>query len=177
MDKRWLSISEIATESKVPESTTRRYFSNFSFVFRSKDSARGKKFHSESVAIIARIQHLYQSGEDTDTIKEILQREFPIVMENDDEEVMEETTNVPSLATSDDIQRIVAGEIEKALEKQKHEFIEIITKQQQYIDERLAGRDERLMESMRQLQEQKQAMIEAAPTKKEKGLWWKRIFG
>lgn len=63
-------------------------------------------------------------------------------------------------------------DIQKKLDEQV-EFNKLLMnqleKQQRYIEERLEDRDERLIESFRQLQEQRQAMLEIASSKKK---WW-----
>lgn len=164
MDK-WLAVSDIAKETNVPDSTCRRYISKFREFFVSKGGGRGKKYDSSSVKIIMRIQNLYADGYETDDIDHILRTEFGIVV-NDDDEITPISSTLATVEDIQDIQVVIAGEVQRALEQQKHEFITLLKQQQQYIDNRLLHRDQQLMTAIREIQEQKQFALESEDYKK-----------
>lgn len=174
----YLTIAEIAELADIPNSSCRRYLSDFNAFFMVKGGSRVKKYEAAAVDILKRIKQLYDDGMGTVEIHSVLANEFPLVIDSDKQEKKEEAaTNVPGIATSEDI-----AEIKKALEQQK-QFNEMLVKkldeQNEYIKQSLERRDRQLMESLRATLEERKmiAMQEAAAAeeKKKKG-FWARLF-
>src|SRR5690625_3709289 len=102
MSGKWLSVVELSEGSDVPESTTRRYLTRFEEFFQGDGKVRGQKYHPDSIAILTRIKSLYDAGSQTDEIKDILAREFPMTIIEDDKE--EPPPQIPPYATKEDIE-------------------------------------------------------------------------
>ncbi|UQD53888.1 hypothetical protein C0971_18125 (plasmid) [Bacillus methanolicus] len=62
-----------------------------------------------------------------------------------------------------------------ALLKEIQELKQLVREQQAYIDERLEKRDQMIIQSIRSLQEQRQALLEASTSKEKKG-FFARLF-
>lgn len=175
---KYLTIAEIAEQADIPNSTCRRYLASFEAFFLVKGGSRLKKYEAGAVDILKRIKDLYENGMDTNEIHNVLINEFPLVVNGDEQqESNEQASTVPTLATSEDI-----SEIKQALEQQK-QFNEMLLKkldeQNEYIKQSLERRDKQLLESIRAIQEQKQAQIETAISqqKQEKKSFFARLFG
>jgi uncharacterized phage infection (PIP) family protein YhgE len=164
--EKWLTVSDIAKETNVPDSTCRRYISKFNEFFVSKGGGRGKKYDSSSVKVIMRIQSLYADGYETDDIDRILRTEFGVVV-NDDDETISIASTLATVEDIQDIQVVIASEVQRALEQQKQEFITLLKQQQEYIDNRLLQRDQQLMTTIREIQEQKRFALESVDYKKD----------
>lgn len=115
MVSKYLTITELAEQTDIPNSTCRRYLTAFEAFFVVKGGSRLKKYEAEAVNILKRIKHLYEEGLETNEIFDVLKGEFPLVV-NDEEQrkTSEQTPVVSSLATKEDIL-----EIKKALEQQQ----------------------------------------------------------
>lgn len=167
---KYLTIAEIAELAGIPNSTCRRYLASFESFFLVRGGNRVKKYEESAVKVLKRVKHLYEEGQDTNEIHDILRNEFPLVID-DDHEQGEAAKQPPGLATVEDI----AG-IRAALQEQK-EFnkvlLEKLEKQQEYINSRLDQHDKLLMES---LKESMEARKQIAATKNEKKSFWQRIF-
>jgi predicted transcriptional regulator len=177
----YLSISEIADKTGISNSTCRRYLSTFERFFVVKGGNRLKKYESSAVVVLGRIRDLYNDGQDTDEIYNILVNEFPMVINGDEQQ---ETNNhqVPSLATSDDIAEIKQQLVDQRESMQRQEefnkaLLQKLDEQQKYIEQSIERRDRQLMEV---LKESQQARIEAAAAttqeEKKKG-FFSRLFG
>lgn len=87
----WLSATELSKILEIPETTTRRYLTNFEEYFRSQKIGRGKKYHPDSTEVLRRIANLYDTDRETKEIKVILANEFAFTVED----VEHETTIRP----------------------------------------------------------------------------------
>lgn len=159
--KEWLSVAELAKESEIPESTARRYLDRHERFFRCEQRARGRRYHRDSVVVLARIQSLYAQGLEASDVDSTLSMEFAISIDNHPS-----TTPPPSLAapiaTRDDLVQAFAA-IHREMEQMKNE----LAATRSFIDERLEERDRKLMETLRLMQQQ--AEREASSRKKS---WW-----
>jgi DNA-binding transcriptional MerR regulator len=165
VEKQWISASEVAKQSGVPESTTRRYLSSFEKFFKYQERNRGKRYHPDAVVIVTRIQSLYSAGAESEEVEKALLNEFPFTIDSHDP-----TTELPPAvapyATSEDIAKIV----EKL--NQQEEFnkalLEQLEKRDRHIEQLLNKRDESLMIALREIQEAK--LLVAA--EEDKKMWW-----
>lgn len=154
--KEWLSASEIAKESGVAESTTRRYLTNFEKYLKVISRGRGRKYHSDTVLIIKRCKDLFDSGYESNEVENVLQKEHGIVIEEENQvELFAEKT--PQIPTYEDIQKLIQTEVSKALKEQ---------------DKRLEERDQQLMSGINEILETKKEIAASLEEKNEKK-WWK----
>lgn len=164
MTNEYLTIAEIEKITGISNSNIRRYIANFDSFFIAKGGSRIKKYEMESVEILKRIKSLYDEGMDTQEIHNILVKEFPLVVNGEEQEKHGQAPTVPTLATHGDIVKIGEDVAElKEMYKQQQLFNELLLKKlnerDEYIKESLERRDRELMKSIRELQQRK---IEAA---------------
>lgn len=173
MVREFLTIAELAERADIPNSTCRRYLGTFEVFFLVKGGNRVKKYESQAVDILKRIKQLYDEGQDTNEIHNVLKKDFPLVINGDEQqEEDEETSMVSTLATSEDI-----VEIKRILEQQtqfNQMLLQKLEEQNNYIKESLERRDRQLLEALRESQ---QARIEAAPAEQKKPGFFARLFG
>ena len=74
--KTMLSLPELARKSDIPESTCRRYISQFPDYFTSSGSGRVKKYYPESVHALQTIKRMYDQGKNKADILEVLTGNF-----------------------------------------------------------------------------------------------------
>lgn len=193
---KYLTIAEIASLADIPNSTCRRYLTAFESFFMVKGGSRLKKYDMSAVDVLKRIKQLYDEGQDTNEIYNVLANDFPLVtnveeqQENQQEQVMPSTSL--SVVTSDELEGI-----QKALEEQRvfnlalieelKEQRQLIEKKDRYIEQSLERRDKELVESLRssmnnkelqkQLNEIQTTLSEIAVTKKKNKGFFRWLFG
>lgn len=157
MVNKYLTITEIAEQTDIPNSTCRRYLSTFEAFFMFKGGSRLKKYESSAVNVLKRIKGLYEEGLESHEIFDVLKNEFPLVVNGDEQqrEMNEESPTVPGLATSEDI-----AEIKKALDEQKQfnqALLQEMKQQHLYYEKKFdeLKRDRELVSSLRQSMEQR----------------------
>lgn len=111
--------------------------------------------------------------QDTQEIYYILQGEFPMVIDGEEQRKREQTSVVTTLATSEDVE-----EIKKALEEQR-EFNKMLLsrldQQQEYIRESIDRRDRELTQAIRESQ---RARLDVTTAEQgETKSFWERLFG
>ncbi|MEH7452294.1 MerR family transcriptional regulator [Gottfriedia acidiceleris] len=160
----WITITELAERTNIPEPTVRRYLKLFKTFFKDNGGSRSKRYEEQGVKILVRIKNLYDSGRDTEEISGILTTEFSMII--DDNSKNDSNSNVQTLPTAQDMDEIRRSIkfVEETLEQQK----EHNKKQEEFNKVLVEKLDQRLMEQIRLIQEMKQAQIEAAPTVEEK---------
>ena len=171
--KEVLTITRLSELSGIPNSTCRRYLNVFEAFFLLKGGSRLKRYEPHSVEILKRIKHLYDEGRDTQEIYYILQGEFPMVIDGEEQRKREQTSVVTTLATSEDVE-----EIKKALEEQR-EFNKMLLsrldQQQEYIRESIDRRDRELTQAIRESQ---RARLDVTTAEQgETKSFWERLFG
>ena len=150
---KYLTIAEMAEQADIPNSTCRRYLTSFEEFFLLKGGSRLKKYEANAIEILIRIQNLYEDGMDTNEIHSILVREFPIVVNGDEQREVREKAS--ALATNEDI-----AEIKQALVDQKQfnkKLLEQLEQQNLYYEkkfEELKG-DRDFIGSLRNSMEQR----------------------
>lgn len=172
--KAWFTVRQLSDETTIAENTVRRYISKFEDFFVSKGGTRSRLYERDAINVLIRIKNLYDSGCETEQVRETLRNEFPITY--DANATKEDKSSTPVIIANEDLM-----EIKKALEEQK-EFnrllLERLNKQEEYIENTLEKRDQKLVENMRiALETQKKEMvaIEETPQKNNKQWWefWK----
>lgn len=129
---KYLPIAEIAEQADIANSTCRRYLTTFESFFLVRGGSRLKRYEANSVDILKRIKQLYDEGQDTNEIHNVLVNEFPMVIDGDKQP--ESNEHVSGLATAEDI-----TEIKQALDEQKQfnqQLLEHIKHQHLYYEQK-----------------------------------------
>lgn len=171
--RQWLTITELAEQTNIPDTTIRRYIAKFPDFFTFKGGSRSRRYEDTAIKVLVRIKNLYDAGYETDQVDAFLRKEFAVIIDGD-KEVEDNDKATPTLATAEDI-----ADIKQALQQQQKfnkQLLEKLEQQERYIKESLERRDRQLMESLKIMQEERKALIEAA-TSKEKSSFWSRLFG
>ena len=155
-----LTISELAEKANIPESTTRRYLHNFRIFFNNLGGTRGKRYDESAVKVLKRIKNLFDQGFDTEKSISILSHEFTVILDGENDEDKHEITDVPTFATAEDMMEIKAALAEQKVFNQL--LLEKLTEQDNYIKNSMNKRDALLIESLRAIQSEKQAIAETA---------------
>ncbi|MFO7296304.1 MAG: MerR family transcriptional regulator [Clostridia bacterium] len=77
MAEHWMTITEIAQQLNLPETTVRRYARVFADYIRSKTVGRTTRYPSETVQLFAQISELFRQGYTSRDVAEWLQRKSP----------------------------------------------------------------------------------------------------
>lgn len=169
-DNDWMTVSEVSEKVNIPVETIRRYIRSHSVHLKVKKLHKKYYIHDESMTVIEQIRALYAEGKNIEEVEETLTASgipMTITVKNDNDEAM-------TVHLTDELQ-----EIKQALQEQKQfnqQLLEQMKQQQEYISQSLEKRDQRLLESIRAMQEQKQAQIETATAEQKKG-FFARLFG
>lgn len=137
----WLSVTYISRLLEIPETTTRRYLTNFEEYFRSEKIGRGRKYHPDTIDILRRIANLYDTDRETKEIKTILANELAFSLEDAEQE---STIQPPPYD--------ISGKFDEFQESQKNfnrKLLEQLELQQRYIEELIEGRDNAIYEVKR----------------------------
>ena len=180
-----LSAGMIAHETKIPETTIRRYVSTFDDFFMSKQIGRAIKYSPASVKLVKKINSLYGEGYSTDNIRTMLSQEesySPKLVEDtvaDDGGSMVTTYNIPIGITEmlqefemikQQVSATQAAIAEKDLQIQElrdsQTFLDAEQKKAvQELYDTIKHRDRNLTATMRKMLDE------------SKKPWWKRILG
>lgn len=79
----WLSVAEIAKQTRIPAPTARRYAALFKDFLGGRKIGRVTKYPEESVVVFERISRLYGEGLVTNEIDDRLRSEFPRTIDVD----------------------------------------------------------------------------------------------
>ena len=164
----WYTINELADKTGIPDSTIRRYIAKFSDFFVVKGGTRSKRYEDTSVKVLLRIKDLYDKGYETEQTHNALLKDFPRII---DEELTEESSSLPALATADDIAEI--KQMLKAQQEFSNRLLDRLAKQEEYIKDSLERRDKALLQSITDSMENRKLLLE---DKKEDKTFWQRLF-
>lgn len=171
----WLTVSDIEKQTGIPDATVRRYIRNYGHHFKIKKNGKSYMVASESVEIMKQIREWYVEGKQTSQIDEKLaQAGIPMtVTVTDDEEEM--IVNVAEVLKQqgEALQVMQRGMTE--MNNKHDELVDIIKAQQEYIDQKMESRDQKIIEVMRGMQESKK-QIAASEEKEEKKGFWQKLF-
>lgn len=186
-DNEWMTVSEASEKVNIPVETMRRYIRSHSVHLRVKKQGKKYLLHDDSMTVIKQIRALYDRSMNVDEVEETLSASgipMTITVKNSNDEAM-------TVHVADELKEIKQALQEQKLfnqQQQEHlqaqrEFnkllLEQLKQQQEYIDRKLEVRDQRLLESIRAIQEVKQAQIEAAAAakqEKDQRGFWIRLF-
>lgn len=174
--REFLNINELAQKTNIADTTIRRYIQKFPDFFTYKGGSRSRRYEDTAINVLVRIKNLYDGGYETELVDSKLREEFAVIVNGDRVGETTEKAATPTLATGEDIVEIKLALVEQ-MEFNKL-LLERLEQQQRYIDSRLEDRDRKLLESIRNLQEEKQARLETAAQKEnERPGFFSRLFG
>lgn len=163
MDK-WLSVSKVVEETKIPENTLRRYLTKHQHHLRLNKNHKQYSIHEESVEVLKKIRGWYEDNKKQEQVDDLLNQ-----------------SNIPmTITVHDDGGSVVVdvaetlSELKKAMGEQK-EFnkmlLHTIQEQNEYIKNSLDRRDNLLTESLRSSMNEVAAEKESEEKVKKKK-WW-----
>lgn len=167
MVEEWLTISELAKRIGLAENTARRYATLFGEYLKSRSFGRATKYTSDATEVLGRIAGYYQQGLSTHEIHERF-HDLPktVDMEAKAEQPPPTTTTPPPQQW----QRLM--EFMQHQEQFNRELLNRLDAQQQYIDQSIRIRDEKLMEALREIRDGRLAIAAAQENKKPWWKWW-----
>lgn len=130
----WYSVTELSKKLSIPETTVRRYLTNFEEYFRFEKIGRGRKYHLDSIELLRRIAILYDTDRDTIEIKSILANEFAFIVE--DIKQKQNTQSKPYDISSK------LNEFQQNQKEFNEKLLQQLYDQQQYIKELVVNKDE-----------------------------------
>lgn len=187
-------VSEVATMLDIPESTLRRWLNDFDEYLNIKKERQLKYVHEDSIDTVKKIKHYYSESKKKHEIVVLLDMD-PAVIRNvyaeeiDDDDEQKETSLVKAQqmntnlieALTEKITEEVTAKVTVELIKQNMEFFAAVAKQSQdnfdRINKRLEERDEKLMSTIRLIQEQKSANAQRQENTEQKGGFFSKLFG
>ncbi|MED2040487.1 MerR family transcriptional regulator [Bacillus wiedmannii] len=187
-------VSEVATMLDIPESTLRRWLNDFDEYLNIKKERQLKYVHEDSIDTVKKIKHYYSESKKKHEIVVLLDMD-PAVIRNvyaeeiDDDDEQKETSLVKAQQVNTDliealtekITEEVTAKVTAELTKQNMEFFAAVAKQSQdnfdRINKRLEERDEKLMSTIRLIQEQKSANAQKQENTEQKGGFFSKFFG
>ena len=182
-DKIAFYSKDVSDNLEIAASTLRKWsamLEDAGYPFKKNDKGQRLYYEKDIVAL----RHLKRLTQDEgmsleNAVNEVVKR----VKET--EEIAQELDVPSDMTRYDDKLDQLIERIER-LEIVNRQLIEKLNEQQRYINQRLEERDRKLMESIRAIQEQKQAALETAATTEDKTTedkrtkkrgWLSRIFG
>lgn len=187
-------VSEVATMLDIPESTLRRWLNDFDEYLNIKKERQLKYVHEDSIDTVKKIKHYYSESKKKHEIVVLLDMD-PTVIRNvyaeeiDDDDEQKETSLVKAQQVNTDliealtekITEEVTAKVTAELTKQNMEFFAAVAKQSQdnfdRINKHLEERDEKLMSTIRLIQEQKSANAQKQENTEQKGGFFSKFFG
>ncbi|MGR6020475.1 DUF3967 domain-containing protein [Bacillus paranthracis] len=187
-------VSEVATMLDIPESTLRRWLNDFDEYLNIKKERQLKYVHEDSIDTVKKIKHYYSESKKKHEIVGLLDMD-PTVIRNvyaedvDGDGEPKETSLVKAQQVNPDfiealtekITEEVTAKVTEELTKQNMEFFAAVAKQSQdnfdRINKRLEERDEKLMSTIRLIQEQKSANAQRQENTEQKGGFFSKLFG
>ena len=187
-------VSEVATMLDIPESSLRRWLNDFDEYLNIKKERQLKYVHEDSIDTVKKIKHYYSESKKKHEIVGLLDMD-PTVIRNvyaedvDGDGEPKETSLVKAQQVNPDfiealtekITEEVTAKVTEELTKQNMEFFAAVAKQSQdnfdRINKRLEERDEKLMSTIRFIQEKKSANAQRQENTEQKGGFFSKLFG
>lgn len=185
-------VSEVATMLDIPESTLRRWLNDYDEYLNIKKERQLKYVHEDSIDTVKKIKHYYSESKKKHEIVTLLDMD-PTVIRNVEAEDIDEEQKETSLANTqrvnidliqalkEEITKEVTAEVTAQMKQQNMEFFAAVAKQSQEhfdrINKRLEERDEKLMSTIRLIQEQKATSVQQTQNNEQKGGFFSRLFG
>ena len=145
------TINEIGERHGIPETTARRYTKRFAEFLSGRKVGNAVKYPSEDEELILKIARLYDEGESTEEIREILAGEHSRTLEVEGSD--SPRANTPQLLTAAFMAQTQAlQQLADTLEdmQKQQEDIEELKEEQRKLEKRLEERDQKLVQHMRE---------------------------
>jgi DNA-binding transcriptional MerR regulator len=190
MNEDWVSLSTIARELDIADSTARRWASMFSDFLEAKGRGAGRRFNPRARDVLRRVQQLYDKNLTADQIADTLRQEFSVVVDVQSED--ERTpSNVPAVKTEEVLhmmaqamaeqQRRLVNELRSQLSDTLSALRNEIAATREENEKLRTMLDERLNESEQRLQQRDKMLLDTLQTMNEraneKKSWWQRLMG
>lgn len=186
LEKQLLTMAQIAKQLELAESTARFYRDRFENYIPSVGEGRKKRYKPETIEVLRFIAEGYNRNLTAMDIEDGLSRmvarniEFEEVTATTIAAAQQQSKNEPNqyalqlqfaVEQMSAAMQVMADQKEEIAELRKHvAVIENRQKEQQeYINTKLEERDQKLMESIREIQESKKQLA----TTQQKNKWWK----
>jgi DNA-binding transcriptional MerR regulator len=192
--KKLMTIAEVAKELNIPESTARYYRDNFIDYIPSVGEGRKKRYRSETVEVLRFIAEGFKRKLTAIEIENGLSQMFPrnfdieqptattaaVVQQQSKNEVNQYALQLQmALEQMGKTMQVIADQKEEITELRKHvaDVEKKQQKQEDYINNKLEERDQKLIQSLRESQETKKLLLEvqeqiaASQEEKKKGLF------
>jgi DNA-binding transcriptional MerR regulator len=196
--KKLMTIAEVAKELNIPESTARYYRDNFIDYIPSVGEGRKKRYRSETVEVLRFIAEGFKRKLTAIEIENGLSQMFPrnfdieqptattaaVVQQQSENEVKQYALQLQmALEQMGKTMQVIADQKEEITELRKHvaDVEKKQQKQEDYINNKLEERDQKLIQSLRDSQETKKLLLEvqeqiaASQEEKKKG-FFARLF-
>lgn len=161
----WKTVIEVEKQTGIPNATIRRYIRNHSHHLNVRKKGKSYSIASESITTMLNIRQLYNDGKNLEQVEETLiqtGKPMTITVTTDDKQI---TINVGE-ALQD--MKTIINEQNKIIQS----LVEQIQKHQEYINNKLEERDQKLMATIKENQETKQQIA----SNQEKINWISRLF-
>ncbi|MFB7099675.1 DUF3967 domain-containing protein [Streptomyces virginiae] len=168
--RKWFTISEADKETGIPHQTLRRYLNNHVHHLIIKKKHKSYLIAEESLQILLKIRELYSEGKTIEDVENALTEQgIPMnITVNDDENEVSINIGETLIHLQKDMreQKEFNEKLLEVLQAQNEQ----IKKHQEYIEQKLEVRDQKLLESLKESMEvRKQIAASKEQTKK----WWK----
>lgn len=175
MAERWLTITEIAQELGIPETTARRYARILADYIRSKTIGRTTRYPGETVQLFAQIAELFRQGYTSHDVREWLQREAPKTIVVDEEADNDDHHHSPPPVEA--VAMLVEAQ-NKLINELKDEVAQLRKELEAARQEIAATKQEIAATVVRGVEEVKETLSRVEKRKQEEQAkpWWRRIF-
>lgn len=165
-EEKWYSIKEMSEKTGIPHQTLRRYLDAHSYYLKTRKEHKSVYISSDCVEMIETIRNLYGQGKKAQEVDETIRTmgaTVTITIEDENEQKLVPVNEVILHLTQEIQQQKAATEqLVLALQQQAATTSHLLEKQQEqleqqqkYIDERMESRDQKLMQMMNEMMEQK----------------------
>lgn len=166
----WVTVLDIEKETGIPNASIRRYIRHHGHHMNVRKKGKSYTIAQESIKTMQEIRRLYDDGKSSEQVEEIMIRAgAPVTITVNDDEQMTVSVGEAFQNLQTEIRNL-----KESHNKQMNELMEKLDQQQEYIEQRLEERDRRLMEVLKESQENRRE-IAASKEKKKKG-WFARLF-
>lgn len=179
------STKDIANMTDIAESTVRKYaqlLEGNGYVFNRNISGY-RIFTKQDVEVFLEFKNVSKSDNSVEETANIIASKYtikPNTTEDDVSDNMQSGKGVELDMLTDLIKKVdVLTDMNEKQTKFNEELLKRLDQQQKYIDQRLEVRDQKLIESLRHSQEERQTLLQiaAAQEKEQKKGFFARLFG
>lgn len=185
MGEEWITVMEAGEQTGIPTQTIRRYMNVHKRFLRIKKQYKSYYLHNDCIKVFMKIRDLYQKGKTQQEVEDILGYEgLPATIDMVDEDGERDSVGVgevvAEIKASLDEQKEFNQELLKLFKEQQAKLDAqevLMKKQQEFIETALKERDEKLLLSMREMQETRKMIASTEEQKPmESKSWFQKLF-